>query len=273
MSSTHSDSDSKKVYRQPEKPTISDIVVACKGLLSKVEGTCKQVDIYFNSCCWETRDLIPKDVRSKIETELLRVKFTPWEKFSRVLPWHQESDEDKRRVAVMTEHQQMIKKYVQQFHETRNRTLAVIKEYEDIRDTIEGLIAIWTRIVNGYAEKDFFDRTITHEVYSHIKQVTKFVEAVLIPAISGFISHSYDCYFFYRGNISFSEENGYIVNCYESSGRLCYFRDLHGILNVTTAIDMEKSIKKSLSESIAILEQSARFFSPPLPDKPSTQTA
>jgi hypothetical protein len=244
--------DSKKVYRQPSEPTISDIVVACKELLSKVGGTCKQTDIYFNSECWETRDLIPKDVRSKIETELQNVKFTLWERFNRALPWHQESDEDKQRVAVMTGHQQTIKKYVEQFNETRNRTLAMIKEYQDIRRKIVGLIASWTKIVNEYAEKDFFDRTITHEVYSHIKQVTKFVEAVLIPDI---------------------ERYGYIVGCYPSYGLLNPSSYFGGSLNVTTAIDMEKSIKKSLSESIAILEQSARFFSPPLSDKPSTQTA
>jgi hypothetical protein len=243
--------DSKKVYRQPSEPTISDIVVACKELLSKVGGTCKQFDIYFNSCCWETRDLLPKDVRSKIETELQNVKFTLWERFNRALPWHQESDEDKQRVAVMEENQQTIKRYVDQFKETRNRTLAMIKEYKDIRCKIVELITSWTKIVDEYAEKDFFDRTITHEVYSHIKQVTKFVKAVLIPDIG---------------------ENGYMVGCYPSHGLLHPSSYLGGILSVTTAIDMEKSIKKSLSESIAILEQSARFFSPPLPDKPNTQT-
>jgi hypothetical protein len=92
------------VYMQPVEPKLSDIIVACKEMLSKVEGTCEQVDIYFHSCCWKTGDLLPEDVRSRIETESQNVKFTSWEKFNRALPWHQESDEEKRRVAVMEEH-------------------------------------------------------------------------------------------------------------------------------------------------------------------------
>jgi hypothetical protein len=250
--------ESKKVYRQSAEPTISDIVVACEELLSKVEGTCKQVDSYFNSCCWETGDLLPGNVRSRIETESQNVKFTSWEKFNRALPWHQESDEEKRKVAVIEEHQQIIKKYVEQFHETRNRTLTVIQEYQDIHHKIMELVDTWTRIVDGYVEKDFPDCT-------EIKKITKSVREVSIPNISGLIADSeHIC--FWRGAIDFGGENGYIEEYCSTKDGLISRSDLRGILDVNTATNIKESFEKSLRESIATLNQSARLFSPALPD-------
>jgi hypothetical protein len=51
MSSTHSDLNSEKVYRQPEESTtIQDVIAAWKKVLPKVEELMKGIGTHHQSC-------------------------------------------------------------------------------------------------------------------------------------------------------------------------------------------------------------------------------
>jgi hypothetical protein len=149
MSSTHSDSNSQKVYRQPEKPTIQDVIAAWKEIETKVEEMFEKVRIYVTRY---------KSLKSARAAELEKPKLAHG--------YQDRIEEDKQ--------------------EDAEQILAAIREVTDVLYDATCLTGSWTSTVRCYAEDDSSKHVIVDEAFSHIKQITKVIDSTSSVPYSNF---------------------------------------------------------------------------------------
>jgi hypothetical protein len=272
MSSSHSNSNSKKVYRQPEKLTIQTVVAAWQEIKPKVEEMFNKVHAYDVSYVATNSALQP------IRVELERIEFTPWDRFvisvMKILPGDQESAEDKQRSARIEKCQQTIKKETDLLVNMKDQILVVVDEVGVITRKAYSLAHAWAEAVTAIAEKDMLTRAITSEELIHIKGLAAVVNEIQFPvnateairkSLTGVWYDDWD--YAHRFAISGPIKEGTIGNHFfgddfQSKWTYCYGED-----SVTN-----ESINEDIMRRITTLEEIARFFSSSSSKKSDTQT-
>jgi hypothetical protein len=163
MSSTHSDSNSQKVYRQPQEPTLQQVLEALKQVSQKVEELLEKVHAYDVS--YVAANLLLEPVRAemekarielekakadlekakddlekakielkKVKADLEKVKATGLVKFIRELfPGQQNGTEDSQKSACIGKYEQIIQQKsacIEEYKQIIQQKSAQIKEYE-----------------------------------------------------------------------------------------------------------------------------------------------
>jgi hypothetical protein len=281
MSSTYSDSDSKKVYRQPEKPTIQDVIAAWKEIESKVEELLeKQVHDH------DVTMISTKEVVKAARANLEKVEFTVWEKLVRVVTSGQRSPEDEKRMVTIEYYEKTIKEQNTQLSTIRNATLNLAHKVKALIEHAILLVDSWIKTMNAYAAQDRLAHSITTEELVHIQAITHTMPGYRrtrsIKCVLDHIIYILDT------NTSLFEEHTTIgrydvksdlhldwIYEYKHYRHYCIDWSHQGESQSEPRSNphTNQEIKNVISTYITILEQAARFFSPPLSYKPSTQTA
>jgi hypothetical protein len=310
MSSTHSDSDSKKVYRQPEKPTIQDVIAAWKKVAPKVEELFEKVYDYDVSYVATDSALEPVCAEleianvelKKVKAELLKAKAMEWSAklIHKILPSNtedkQRSDQIeeyeqaiKQKSSRIEEYEQMIKKQKEPLHKLKEQILTVANEVDEIVNNTCPLTETWTTTLIGNAKKDLLHATIKPEELIHIQGIATTAinlakEIRIVQTATHYIRTSliYGITYFVDGN-PYDTPRGKPIG-HHSVGTDLRIKWTYGYRSRRDYPDMRRnfnpsidatneSIKETISTSITTLEQIARFFSSPLPGKSNTQTA
>jgi hypothetical protein len=159
-------SDLTKVYRQPPKPTIQDIVQVWKVVDLKVANWFGEVQAYDKA-------------RSMMETalklayhELENAKSTVWEKLTNVLTGDQNKAQNKDRIAKMKEYEQIIENYIEQLRQKKMHILTLTDQVKESVSHAHSLADTWTQAVIAYAQsEDKFTQ-------KNIEKITKKVSSI-----------------------------------------------------------------------------------------------
>jgi hypothetical protein len=277
MSSTHSDSNSKKVYRQPEKPTIQDVIAAWKEIETKVEEMFEKVHVY------DVTLLSTNKIMTATRANLEKVKFTVWEKLVKTVTPGQSSPEDEKRIAIIEHYEKTIKEQETQRLTTRDDVLTLVKEARSLVNNATLMANSWAQTVDGYAAQDLLAHSITAEELIHIqaiaaavcpkyRSIKRIVNCILNQIIDILSRPTPETI----GKYNIDKSDLHLHWTYEYN-RLwsdwCqghyYCCEIERHIGPHT----NEEIKNTISTFITTLEQVTRFFSSPLPGKPDTQTA
>jgi hypothetical protein len=274
MSSTHSDSNSKKVYRQPEKPTIQDVIAAWKEIKLKVEEMFEKIHVY------DVTLLSTHRVVTDTCANLKKVKFTIWEKLVKTVTPGQSSPEDEKRIAIIEHYEKTIEEQETQWLTTRDDVLTLVNEAKSLVKNAILMAKSWAQTVNGYAAQDLLAHSITTEELIHIQAIA---DAVCRPGYRN-TKRRVNCtlnqiirILSYPtakiiGKYNIDKSDPHLHWTYEYHSPLSIWGDCHQDCGWYKPHTNEE-IKNTISTFITSLEQVTRFFSSPLPGKPDTQTA
>jgi hypothetical protein len=291
MSSTHSDSNSKKVYRQPEEPTIQDVIAVWKKSESKVEELFEKVHAYDVSYVATNLALEPVQAKmeeakvelKKVKADLEKVKATGLVGFVRnPFSRQQSGTEDSQKSAQIEEYEQIIKQksaQIKEYEQTiekqteplpkmKEQILTLSNEVDNIVNNAYSLVSAWVKAVVPIAKNDLLNATIKPEGLIHVNDIAEVVGRIGFTRVTHYIRRcltgvSYDEY---GNDFPLKEPIGH--HYLKEDNLQLEWRYRYG-----RYLDNELTIRESISKSIKTLEKAARFFSSPLPGKPNTQTA
>jgi hypothetical protein len=270
MSSTHSDSNSKKVYRQPEKPTIQDVIAAWKEIETKVEEIFEKVHVY------DVTLLSTNGVVTATRANLEKVKFTVWEKLVKTVTPGQSNPEDEKRIATIEHYEKTIKEQKTQWLTTRDDARTLINEAKSLESNATLMANSWAQTAEGYAAQDLLAHSITAEELIHIQAIAfavrsryQNIKRIVNCILNQIIDILSQTTLRTIGKRSIDKSDLHLHWTYEYKGNhYCCNEGKHHAGPHTN-----EEIKDTISTFITTLEQFTRFFSSPLPGKPDTQTA
>jgi hypothetical protein len=269
--------DSKKVYRQPQSPTLQDVVKALKQVKPKVEELFQAVHTY---------DVTVLTVKETVETargELAKVEFTVREKLAEVLT----RGKDEKRIAKIEHYEKIIKAQQTQLSTVKDRIPILTNEVRCIITDVILLAHTWAQAVTDCAKQDLLEYAITAEELVCIRNIANNVNAKCNSVQNSIDDVSYFLQKFpYNADKTIGEytfitdlQLGWTYR-YKGTRRLSFGTSVilffvadRFILQNLSFNHTHESITGSIDDAIGFSEDSSCFFSPPLSDKPSTQTA
>jgi hypothetical protein len=158
-------SDLTKVYRQPPKPTIQDIVQVWKVVNLKVANWFGEVQAYDKA-----RSMMEAALKLAYH-ELENAKSTVWEKLTHVLTQDQNKAKSTDKTDKVKEYEQIIENHTKQFRQKKEHILSLTNQIEEAVSHAHSLTDTWTRAVIEYAQsEDKFTQKniekITRKVFS-----------------------------------------------------------------------------------------------------------
>jgi hypothetical protein len=198
MSSTHSDSNSKKVYRQPQESTIQQALEALKKVSQKFEELFEKIHAYDVSYLATNSALEPVQAEmkktkvelEKVKADLEKVKATGlMELIRKLFPGQQSGTEDsqksarigeyeqiiKQKSAQVEEYEQKIEKHTEPFLGLKEQVLMAVDELDQVVDTVLPFTQTWHTAVIDMARNDLLHATITPEDLIYIQDTAPIV--------------------------------------------------------------------------------------------------
>jgi DNA-binding ferritin-like protein len=159
-------SDLTKVYRQPPKPTIQDIVQVWKVVNLKVANWFGEVQAYDKA-----RSMMEAALKIAYH-ELENAKSTVWENVVHVLTRDQNKAKSMDRIDKVKEYEQMIENYTEQLRQKSGHILTLTDQVKQAVSHAHSLADTWTQAVIEYAQsEDKFTQ-------KNIEKITKKVSSI-----------------------------------------------------------------------------------------------
>jgi hypothetical protein len=255
MSSTHSDSNSKKVYRQPQEPTITGIVVACKEFKSKVEELFQEIHTY---------DLNAFHMNKTMEMardQLAKVQFTVLEKLAKVLARGTNRSEDEKRMAKIEHYEKIIKEQKDKLSTAGKSILSLPSEIEHMASEMSLLAHTWAKNVTDGAKQDLLRFRIAAENFICIQDTAK--------AVNSKYTELQEAIDIFSRSVRWSVSSGSTIGFWKYiPGK----SQLDWIYSYPRGLTNQKIIE-FINHVIRFSEDSAHLFPSPSSAKPDTQTA